>query len=226
MGISVLLVSTATRWFGTARMPRALASAGFDVSLLAPQGSLAAKSRFVGRVGQLPDNATPRDWIFAFAATVKATAPRLVIPCDDTSLRLLDHIALSPPDDMVPELQLQLGALIRESLGEPRHVATSIEKTLLPPAARALGVRVPEHAVVSDFEGADAFAKAHGYPVVLKRNRSTAGESVAIADNRSVLQRAFGELAWVEERPLAEGAAAFRELHEGRAAAAKIVLRP
>ena len=37
---------------------------------------------------------------------------------------------------------------------------------------------------------------------------------------------AFGDLAWVEERPLEEGAAAFRDLHEGRSAAAKIVLRP
>lgn len=37
---------------------------------------------------------------------------------------------------------------------------------------------------------------------------------------------AFGDLAWVEERSLAEGAAAFRDLHEGRSAAAKIVLRP
>ena len=39
-------------------------------------------------------------------------------------------------------------------------------------------------------------------------------------------EHAFGDLDWVEERPLAEGAAAFRELHEGRVAAAKIVLRP
>jgi 2-desacetyl-2-hydroxyethyl bacteriochlorophyllide A dehydrogenase len=37
---------------------------------------------------------------------------------------------------------------------------------------------------------------------------------------------AFGDLAWVEERPLANGAAAFRDLDEGRSAAAKIVLRP
>jgi 2-desacetyl-2-hydroxyethyl bacteriochlorophyllide A dehydrogenase len=37
---------------------------------------------------------------------------------------------------------------------------------------------------------------------------------------------AFGDLAWIEERPLAEGARAFRDLHEGRAASAKIVLRP
>ena len=76
MGISVLLVSTATTWFGTARMPRALVHAGFDVALLAPKDSLAGKSRFVGRIGEVPENASPRDWIYAFAATVKATAPR------------------------------------------------------------------------------------------------------------------------------------------------------
>jgi glutathione synthase/RimK-type ligase-like ATP-grasp enzyme len=197
MGISVLLVSTATRWYGTARMPRVLAHAGFDVALLAPHGSLAEKSRFVGRIGHLPDNATPKDWIYAFAATVKATAPRVVIPCDDMSFRLLDLLAQSPPDDMASELQLQLGALVRESLGDPRHFATSIEKTLLPPAARALGVRVPEHAIVADFAGADAFAAERGYPVVLKRNHSSAGEGVAIAGNRDSLQRAFGELVKV-----------------------------
>lgn len=37
---------------------------------------------------------------------------------------------------------------------------------------------------------------------------------------------AFGDLAWVEERSLADGAQAFRDLDQGRAAAAKIVLRP
>ncbi|HEY3460704.1 MAG TPA: galactitol-1-phosphate 5-dehydrogenase, partial [Casimicrobiaceae bacterium] len=37
---------------------------------------------------------------------------------------------------------------------------------------------------------------------------------------------ALGDLGWVEERPLSEGAAAFRDLAQGRAAAAKIVLRP
>jgi len=36
----------------------------------------------------------------------------------------------------------------------------------------------------------------------------------------------FGDLSWVEERALADGARAFRDLDQGRAAAAKIVLRP
>ncbi len=37
---------------------------------------------------------------------------------------------------------------------------------------------------------------------------------------------AFGDLAWVEERPLAEGAQAFIDLDQGRCAAAKVLLRP
>jgi alcohol dehydrogenase len=36
----------------------------------------------------------------------------------------------------------------------------------------------------------------------------------------------FGDLAWVETRPLAAGAAAFADLHQGRSASAKIVLDP
>jgi len=43
---------------------------------------------------------------------------------------------------------------------------------------------------------------------------------------RALHEGAFGDLAWVEERSLAEGAQAFRDLDQGRAAAAKIVLRP
>jgi len=36
----------------------------------------------------------------------------------------------------------------------------------------------------------------------------------------------LGDLRWVETRPLSEGAQAFQDLHEGRTAAAKIVLIP
>ncbi len=43
---------------------------------------------------------------------------------------------------------------------------------------------------------------------------------------RALHEGAFGDLAWVEQRPLSEGAAAFGDLHAGRTAAAKIVLKP
>ena len=37
---------------------------------------------------------------------------------------------------------------------------------------------------------------------------------------------AFGDLSWVEERPLVEGQQAFLDLHQARCAAAKVLLRP
>jgi threonine dehydrogenase-like Zn-dependent dehydrogenase len=37
---------------------------------------------------------------------------------------------------------------------------------------------------------------------------------------------AFGDLSWVEERPLAEGQQAFVDLDQGRCAAAKVILTP
>ncbi len=43
---------------------------------------------------------------------------------------------------------------------------------------------------------------------------------------RALHEGAFGTLEWVEERPLSEGAQAFRDLDQGRTPAAKILLRP
>ncbi len=43
---------------------------------------------------------------------------------------------------------------------------------------------------------------------------------------KALAEGAFGDLAWVETRPLADGARAFGDLDQGRSAAAKIVLIP
>lgn len=192
---SCLIVSTGTLWYGAARIPKALANAGFEVALLAPQDSLAEKSRFIGRVGHLPDQANAAQWVFAFAAMVKAVAPRIVLPGDDMSFRLLEMLVNSPPAQMQPAMHAQLVALIVDSLGDPAHYATSVDKTQLAPAAAALGVGMPPFVVGNDSDIALAFAAEHGYPVVAKRRHSTAGDGVAICADEVALRRAFFELA-------------------------------
>jgi hypothetical protein len=176
-------------------MPSALHKAGFDVSLLAPKNSLAEKSRFVRKVGHLADSATPFEWVFAFAAMVMAVSPRVVVPCDDIALRLLRLLVLSPPKGMQPALHARLAALVRESLGDPIHYRTSVDKTLLPPAAEALGVRVPPYAVVAGIAEAQGFAETRGYPVVIKRGAGAGGEWVAIVSNPGELARTFSRFA-------------------------------
>ena len=195
MAAPILLVATATRWFGTARMPRALAQAGFEVVLLTPRNSLAEHGRFVAKLGYVDDAANPWQWLHAFAAMVKATAPILVMPCDDTAFQLLQSLVLSPPARLEPTLALQLAALIRKSLGDPAWFRTSVDKTLLPAAAESLGVRVPPYAIVEDLAQAELFAARHGYPVVVKRRRSSAGDGVAICADREELANAVVELA-------------------------------
>ena len=191
----VLLVATATRWLGTARIPRPLAAAGFDVVLLTPRNSLAERSTHIRRIGYIPDDASPMQWLQAFATMVRAASPRLVVPCDDMAFRLLQMVVLEPPEDLRPEVQLQLAHLIRESLGDPAHYRASVEKTALPAAAAAMGIRVPVHAVVADLAAAEAFAALHGFPVVLKRDHSTAGEGVEIVGQKAELGPAFATLA-------------------------------
>jgi hypothetical protein len=137
-----LIVATGTHWFAAARLPKALANAGFDVALLAPKDSLAEKSRFVGRIGHLPDGATPAQWLFAFAATVKATSPRIVVPGDEMSFRLLSAVVTSPPPGMQPAMLESLSALVRESLGDPAWYETSVDGAQRARAAADLGIDI------------------------------------------------------------------------------------
>ncbi len=195
MTTPVLLVATATQWYGAARMARCLAEAGFAVSLLTPRNSPSERSRYVTNVGHLPDNANPREWLYAFAAIVKATTPRLVLPCDDTAVRLLHALVLTPPGDLQQTLWLELAALVRESLGTPAHFLASVDKTLFCAAAEGLGLRVPPYTLASNPGEAEQFAHLHGYPVVLKRSHSSAGQGVAICPDRDDLLREFAALS-------------------------------
>ena len=175
-------------------MPRAFAKAGFEVTLLTPRNSLAEKSRFVSKLGHPPDNATPAQWVATFAAAVRATAPRVVVACDDMAFRLLALLANSSPPGMQPELHLQLASLIRDSLGEPAHYRESIDKTLLPHAAAMSGVLMPPSIVTTEFDEAERFAATHGGQVVLKRGHSSGGDGVEILAGHADLARAFATL--------------------------------
>jgi len=194
LGIPLLLVATATEWAGPARLPRELVRAGFDVSVLAPKRALLAKSRYAGAVTYLPDAATPMQWAYMLAASLGARTPRLIVPCDDTALQLMMTFVETPPEGMEKAVRERILALIRESLGDPNFYRSSIDKTLLPPAAEALGVRVPPFEIISGVDEARAFADAQGYPIVLKRAFGTAGQAVEVVPEKIQLEPAFRKL--------------------------------
>jgi predicted ATP-grasp superfamily ATP-dependent carboligase len=184
---TVLLVSTATRWYGTARMPRVFANAGFEVVLLAPTGSLAAKSRYVSRIVSISANAIPMELLVALIRAVDDVSPRVLIPCDEMAVRLLFALRLKPPAGLDSATNSRLVALMNRSLGDAEFFSASIDKTLLPAAAQSLGVRVPPYAVVTRAHDAIEHGSSLGYPLVVKRRFGFAGQGVAIASSRDEL---------------------------------------
>jgi hypothetical protein len=118
MKTPILLLATEAASTTAARLPRALDLAGLAVSLLAPAGSLAEKSRHIARIGPLPPGASAEQWLYGFAATAKGVAPRLVVPCDNGSLQRLLALLQARPPAIQPALLAELQALIRASLGD------------------------------------------------------------------------------------------------------------
>ena len=200
MPLPVLLVSTTTTWIGTARIPKGLADAGFEVSLLAPRHSLAEASRFVAHLRHIDDRTTPAQWFDSFAAMVEATMPRLVIPCDDTAFELLASIVTNPRKSVPADAQETLATLVRASLGQPAFFLPSVDKTLLPPLAEASGASVPPYSIVTRTAEAAAFATKHQYPIVLKRAHAFAGQGVAICANEADLARAISAFGVADAR--------------------------
>ncbi|HVN35247.1 MAG TPA: ATP-grasp domain-containing protein [Casimicrobiaceae bacterium] len=201
---SILLVSTATSWLGTARMPRVLARAGFEVVLLAPQGSLAAKSRYVSRTGYLASTATPMEWLLRLIRMIEEHAPEALVPCDEMAVRLLITVALEPPLGFDPGLTARLVGLVEASLGDPRYYVASIDKTMLPAAAEAMGVRVPDYAIATSADDARRRARALGFPIVIKRRFGFAGQGVAVVASDEDLAAAAQQLLRPDQLDLGE----------------------
>jgi hypothetical protein len=192
--IPVLLVASVPDWIGTARFPKALRDAGFSVTLLAPPNALAAKSRHVDRVAFFPPQLTIYEWVHSLAATVRAANPRLIVPCDDLTTRLLHSIVLAAPPDLKANIQVELAALIRESLGDPAFYEASVDKSRLAPLAASLGVRVIPWAEARSLSDVMSFTANRGYPVVLKAQTGASGEGVVICREPSEVASAFERL--------------------------------
>ena len=205
MNPQVLLVSTASTWLGTARMTRGLARAGFTVALFAPEGSLAAHSRYVTNRKALPRDASPAVWLQALSEAVSQFEPALLVPCDEMALRLMFTLVTSAPPSLAHAMRAHLDALIRHSLGDAAHYVATLDKLRLSPIAAVAGIPVPAYAQAAGVEDAQRFADTHGYPIVLKRRYGFAGEGVRIVGSAADLAEAFAALSKRDQLDLGEG---------------------
>lgn len=176
---------------GPIRMPAALHRAGFEVTLLAPPGALAAHSRHVTQSRLLPEKATAPEWLFALIASVEAVAPTILLPGDEMSLRLMQAIVCDPLPGPQPEAIKDLSALIVRSLGAPQFYEAGVDKALLQPLVQAAGIRVPDFTVARSPEEAAEAAHELGSQVIVKPSNGTGSRDVIDCDTPQAAAAAF-----------------------------------
>lgn len=185
---SIALLACTSRWFPTSRLAIALASSGFRVEAACPSRHSLPKLRCVsktyGHFGFTP--------IASFEAAIRASAPDVVVPCDDVAVRCLHQLherahsrrADSPICD-----------LIERSLGSPGTFAILYQRAAFLHVASKEGIRVPATQVVRDWSDLESFARSTGLPLVLKADGTSGGEGVRIVKTLEEAARAFRSLS-------------------------------
>ncbi|MEO8136568.1 MAG: tripartite tricarboxylate transporter substrate-binding protein [Betaproteobacteria bacterium] len=194
------LSAVGTDYIAPARMPHELQRAGFRVAMLAPRNSFAAHTAFVDHIGYFPENVKLYEWVGIVAGAVRAVQPALVLPGDDGALRTLMQLVLDPPAGLRPEVQRELGTLIRGSLGDPAGWLDTIDKSRLFEFARRNDIAVADGEIAGAADDAVAIAERIGYPVILRQMFGSAGKGAAQCDDAAAVRaaiRGFGRTdAW------------------------------
>lgn len=191
---AVLVVTMGTDYVAPARMPRELSRAGFAVTLIAPKDALATTTAYVESVGYFPEKPTVYEWMRVLAGAMRRIRPRLVLPGDDVTLRMLMWLVLDPPAPLRTELLAELTALVVRSLGDPAFYATSVDKAALARLASTIDVPVPPGDSADDERTAVEVAEALGYPVVVRPAVGTAGAGVARCRDAASVRQAMRDL--------------------------------
>jgi hypothetical protein len=172
----ILLVALELHWPATARLPRALQDAGFEVGVACRPTAYLAHTRFKDRIFELPTSNAGARLFAAFARMVESWTPQLVMPMDDRTALFL---AQAHAHANLRKHHRTLAALLSFSLGNPAAIindATSKRATNL--AAQSLGLRVPASRAITTLDDVLAFTAEHGFPVVLKQAFSFGGNGV------------------------------------------------
>ena len=179
----VLLTDT-TRWERSARIAVELSSAGCSVSAVC----LARRHPFLETrvVDQVFPYSSLRP-LESLAAAIRATDPKIIIPCDDRAVQHLHQLhrqaRLTGADN--------IAGLIERSLGPPRsYPIVSVRFNLLD-IARQEGLRVPATQAIHTLDDLSSWGAEHDLPWVLKADRTWGGGGVHIAPTVKHAQRFF-----------------------------------
>jgi hypothetical protein len=181
-------MATTSRWFPTARLAMALASAGCTVDAVSPPqhplGEMSAVRQTHTYRGLMP--------LKSFADAIAASKPDFIVPGDDLATAHLHH--LYEQERRRGEAGQSICALIQRSLGAPESFPVVYARTAFMNLAREAGVRAPKTEIIANIDDLRRWVGQVGFPTVLKANGTSGGDGVRVVHTLEEADRAFRAL--------------------------------
>jgi hypothetical protein len=180
-----VLIATTARWFPTARLAVALASAGFTIDAVCPPRHPLGKTGVVRRMYGYHG----LDALTSFADAITAAKPDLIVPGDDLATQHLHF--LYDQKQRQGEAGEPVCALIERSLGAPENFPFLYARTKFMELAREEGVRVPKTEVIRDGSDLRKWIAQSGLPTVLKADGTSGGDGTRVVRTWEAAERAL-----------------------------------
>lgn len=225
-----LLVLALDNWLGAARLPRALQSAGFEISLLCYPNTLISLTKFADdRDICLPND--PAEMVLKRMLGLLENKPaRMIIPADDRAHHFLCHIVEVAAMARFPQ---SLVDLVRASLPDPAAFKYGNDKEEASRLMNELGFRTPKRAMIWSLPELREFIDETDYPVVVKPLEGTAGQGIQILHDVHDLARVsisenerWMVQQYIRGKPAGTGAVALNGTLLGALAFEKTVTHP
>ena len=188
-----VLIATTSRWFPTARLAAALASAGCSVDAVCPPRHPLA------RLCRIRQTYAYRGLmaLTSFAEAIRATKPDLIIPGDDLATHHLHRLyerELGRENSGAARTGQPISALIERSLGSPESFPVVYARSAFIDLARESGIRAPKTEVIANVAALKKWVAQAGLPTVLKANGTNGGNGVRVVHSFEEAEDAFHTL--------------------------------
>ena len=187
-----VLIATTSRWFTTVRLAMALKNAGCTVDALCPVRHPLTQTDVAPHIyvynGLIP--------LRSFEDAILATAPDLIVPCDDIAARHLHE--LHEKSRCEGSRGRAICALVEHSLGAPENLPIVYARAAFMELAAAVGIRVPKTQVITNRYELEECVSQIGFPIVLKADGTSGGIGVRVVRG---METAFRTLELLQSPP-------------------------
>jgi hypothetical protein len=187
-----ILIVTFENWVAIARLPKALQRAGFEVAVICPENSYIGTTRYLDRLFTYDSRCGETGVLKLILESLEVWDTQLIVPGDERTLLFFHKMIQTDREGTLLD-----GALedLIFSFGNLDWHVEAVSKRLTLQTATRLGIRTPRFARPLSLPHAVSCANKFGWPVVLKKSTSFAGQGVWFCKNEEELTVTYHEFS-------------------------------